>query len=109
MAHSNFRAMPICVGVGEAADVFEEAEFAEAKFREYDRIEKANETRKSCVRRLGEYCSPSDPNCACYKCGKCVEAKIGEEWQNWENYKNFTLAAKVSPKREAEGSARPVG
>jgi hypothetical protein len=67
------------VGTGDAADVFAEAEYTERKQAAGDEVDAANEKRKTCVRRLGEYCSPSDPNCRCYCNGRCVEAKLGAE------------------------------
>lgn len=36
----------------------------------------ANEKRMTCGRRMGEYCSPSDPRCRCYCDGRCVEVEL---------------------------------
>jgi len=38
----------------------------------------ANEMRMTCVRRMGAYCSPSDPRCRCYRDGRCVELELPE-------------------------------
>lgn len=43
-----------------------------------DMVRKANEERQTCVRRLGAYCSPSDPRCRCYCDGRCVELELPE-------------------------------
>lgn len=70
-------------GVGDLADVFAEADWIESRMRERDAVDAANAERVKCARRLGEYCSPSDPACRCYCGGKCVEAKLGEEWESF--------------------------
>jgi hypothetical protein len=72
------------VGLGAAEDVFEEAAWLHAKQLADDEIREHNARRGTCVRRLGHYCSPSDPNCPCYCDGKCVEAKLGPEWERCE-------------------------
>lgn len=58
---------------GRDPDLIADARRREKFGREYDRIREANERRKTCVRRLGEFCSPSDPACQCYFNGRCVE------------------------------------
>ena len=75
----------ILEGVGDAADVFEEAEWIDGKQAARSEVDSANEKRKTCERCVGGYCSPSDPSCRCYAYGKCVEAKLAEVWDKFEN------------------------
>ena len=71
-------------GRGELSDLFDEARWTEEKIKEKSKIKAANETRWTCVRRMGEYCSPSDPACLCYSCGKCVEAVLNAKWESFK-------------------------
>lgn len=67
----------LCVTVvGRDPDLVPEARHREEIGRERDRVREANELRKTCVRRLGAYCSPSDPNCRCHRAGRCVELEL---------------------------------
>ena len=72
------------VGRSEIADLFDEAKWANAKADVRKVVDAANEKRKTCVRRLGEYCSPSDPNCPCYCGGRCVEAVLDAKWESFK-------------------------
>ena len=71
-------------GRGELSDLFDEARWMEEKIKEKSKSKAANEKRKTCVRRLGEYCSPSDPNCPCYCGGRCVEAVLDAKWESFK-------------------------
>lgn len=75
------------VGIGDAADVFEEAVFADAKIDEEYRVGELNAKRMECFRRVGNYCSPSMPNCPCYKCGKCVAVELDAKWKSFKDFK----------------------
>ena len=55
-------------GRGELSDLFDEARWMEEKIKEKSKIKAANEKREKCDRRVGGFCSPSDPACPCY-CG----------------------------------------
>lgn len=63
---------------GRDPDLVSEAHRREAIGHERDEVRKANEQRMTCVRRLGGYCSPSDPRCRCYRDGRCVELELPE-------------------------------
>ena len=64
-------------GRGELADLFDEARRTDDFLAAKAVVKAANEKRETCVRRMGEYCSPSDPACPCYSGGKCVAAESG--------------------------------
>ena len=64
-------------------DIFDEAIWREKKAMARDEIDTMNKKRQTCACRLGEYCSPSDPRCRCYRDGKCVAAELGEEWKSF--------------------------
>lgn len=72
------------VGIGEADDVFAEARWADEMFRRRDEVDAANANRAKCPRRLGQYCSPSDPGCVCYRDGRCVAAELTSEWKAYK-------------------------
>lgn len=78
---SNANAKISLEGVGDLHDVFDEAEWTDRKMVERDKVDAANEARAMCVRRLGGYCSPSDPGCRCYCDGKCVSAVLPAEYK----------------------------
>lgn len=59
---------------GRDPDLVPLARDRERDGRERDRIREANERRVGCENRHGAYCSPSNPNCRCYRNGRCVEA-----------------------------------
>lgn len=63
---------------GRDPELVSEAHRREAIGHERDEVRKANEQRMTCVRRLGGYCSPSDPRCRCYRDGRCVELELPE-------------------------------
>jgi hypothetical protein len=71
-------------GVGDLADIFDEADWADRRMAERDAVDAANAKRMMCACRLGEYCSPSDPRCRCYRDGRCVEAVLPKEFERWE-------------------------
>lgn len=62
--------------VGRNPGLVDEARLREEIGRARDRAREANERRVTCVRRLGSYCSPSDPGCPCYRDGRCVEVEL---------------------------------
>ena len=72
-------------GVGEMSDIFDEAAWTDRRQEEKDAVTFANAERAKCARRLGEYCSPSDPGCRCYRDGRCVEAAIPEHLKTYNN------------------------
>jgi hypothetical protein len=72
------------VGRGEIADLFDEARWMEEKVKAKAAIKAANEKRNTCVRKLGEYCSPSNPNCVCYCNGRCVGAVLDAKWESFK-------------------------
>ena len=63
---------------GRDPDLIPEARRREEIGRQRDIVRKANEERQTCVRRLGAYCSPSNPACRCYHDGRCVEVPLPE-------------------------------
>ena len=63
---------------GRDPNLIPEARRREADGRQRDIVRKANEERQTCVRRLGAYCSPSNPRCRCYRDGRCVELPLPE-------------------------------
>ena len=70
-------------GVGDMADIFDEAAWNDRRQEEKDAVTFANAERAKCARRLGEYCSPSDPGCRCYRDGRCVEATLPEHLKTY--------------------------
>lgn len=72
-------------GVGEMSDIFDEAAWTDRRQEEKDAVTFANAERAKCARRLGEYCSPSDPGCRCYCDGRCVEAALPEHLKTYNN------------------------
>lgn len=75
-------------GVGNAADVFERAEYVRLRVDALDEVKEANKRRAECTKRWqGEFCSPIEPGCRCFSCGKCVEATLPEKFKSFENYK----------------------
>jgi hypothetical protein len=70
-------------GVGEMSDIFAEAAWNDRRQEEKDAVTFANAERAKCARRLGEYCSPSDPGCRCYRDGRCVEADLPEHLKTY--------------------------
>ena len=75
------------VGLGEASDIFAEAEYADAKCDAEKKVEDMNAMRMTCEKRIGEYCSPSTPDCPCYKCGKCVAVELDAKWKSFKDFK----------------------
>ena len=63
---------------GRDPELVSEAHRREAIGRERDEVRKANEKRVACVNRVGAYCSPSCPDCRCYRDGRCVELPLPE-------------------------------
>jgi hypothetical protein len=84
--HASKMCKVILEGVGEASDVFAEAEWTDRRMAERDAVEAANAKRMTCACRLGAYCSPSDPRCRCYRDGRCVEAVLPKEFERWEGF-----------------------
>jgi hypothetical protein len=72
------------IGRGDLDDVFEEAKWRDEKFAARKAVAKANEKRSTCVRRIGVYCSPSDPQCPCYNAGKCVALELDKKWESFK-------------------------
>lgn len=68
-------------------DIFDEAVWREKKAIARDEVDAANKKRMMCSRRLGAYCSPSDPRCRCYRDGKCIAAELSEEWKSFKGSK----------------------
>lgn len=62
-------------------DIFDEAVWRDKRAIARDEVDTANAKRMTCSRRLGAYCSPSDPRCRCYCDGKCIAVELGEEWK----------------------------
>ena len=63
---------------GRNPELVSEAHRREEIGRQRDIVRRANAERQTCVRRMGEYCSPSDPRCRCYRVGRCVELELPE-------------------------------
>lgn len=63
---------------GRNPELVSEAHRREEIGRQRDIVRRANAERQTCVRRMGEYCSPSDPRCRCYRDGRCVELELPE-------------------------------
>lgn len=66
------------ISLAESRAAFEE--FADTVYaRQVRRLEEKRLAvkRAACPNRCGEFCSPADPKCPCYKDGRCAEPKGG--------------------------------
>lgn len=61
---------------GRDPDLIPEARRREIEGQERDKRRAANETRRTCANRMGAYCSPSRPDCPCYRDGRCEELEV---------------------------------
>ena len=68
-------------------DIFNEAVWRDKRAIARDEVDTANAKRMTCPRRLGAYCSPSDPRCRCYRDGECVAVELGDEWKSFKGSK----------------------
>lgn len=77
-------------GVGDAVDIFDEAEFADARQLQKDAVTYANENRKTCLRRHTNICSPVRTECRCYVAGGyCAAAELPKEWEKYPGMGNW--------------------
>lgn len=61
---------------GRDPDLIADARRREIEGRERDKRRAANEARMKCANRMGGFCSPSRPDCPCYRDGKCIELEV---------------------------------
>ena len=61
---------------GRDPELITEAIWREIEGQERDKRRAANEARMTCANRMGGFCSPSRPDCPCYRDGKCIELEV---------------------------------
>lgn len=84
LTESNPKVAITLEGVGEMADIFDEARWQDRRVVAKDAVDAANRKRQGCAKRVGEYCSPASPDCPCYHGGKCTEAELAEEFRTYK-------------------------
>lgn len=78
-------------GVGDAADVFERAEYVRQKLALINSLEAVSAKRLSCEHRAFKYCSPVHPDCPCFFSGECREPVVPDWLASFENYKKSKI------------------
>lgn len=92
------------MGVGDASDIFERAEYARIRSDDLEEVNQANQDRASCSKRWqGEFCSPIQPGCRCFYCGRCIEAKIKSDLETFEAYQKAKTRIAVKADSDRRG------